>query len=149
VERLSGNSLRGSDRKFLGSAKRPKWCPFVPFGRLVRPRNGAYSEFPDSLSTLDFSHLAARQSASVRFPWMPFRLFACRCRRSTRKKSPMPSQADIASSLKRQRRRSRRTGQDGGPRGRLSDSANGARSDGLALSGRLRAPSPRGDRGTS
>src|SRR5215216_889473 len=49
-ERLSGNSLRGSDRAFLGSARRPKWYPFAPFRRLVRARNGASSEFPDSLS---------------------------------------------------------------------------------------------------
>ena len=49
VERLSGNSLRGSDRAFFGSAKRPKWCPFVPFRMLVKPRNGALSGFPDSL----------------------------------------------------------------------------------------------------
>src|SRR5215217_8798768 len=50
VERLSGNSLRGSDRAFLGSARRPKWYPFAPFRRLVRARNGASSGFPDSLS---------------------------------------------------------------------------------------------------
>src|SRR5215203_1424080 len=50
AERLSGNSLRGSDRAFLGSARCPKWCPFAPFRRLVRPFNGAYSEFPETVS---------------------------------------------------------------------------------------------------
>src|SRR5215217_8400296 len=49
VERLSGKSLCGSNGTFLGSAKRPKRCRFAPFCRLKGPRNGACSEFPDSL----------------------------------------------------------------------------------------------------
>ena len=40
--------------------------PFASFRRLVVPRNGAYAEFPDGLSTLDFSHLAAWQTASLK-----------------------------------------------------------------------------------
>ena len=59
VERLSGKSLCGSDRASFGGTKRQKRCSFAPIRRLVGPRNGAYSEFPDSLSTLDFSHLGA------------------------------------------------------------------------------------------
>ena len=35
----------------------PNRCPFAPFCGLVGSCNKAYSEFPDSLSTLDFSHL--------------------------------------------------------------------------------------------
>jgi hypothetical protein len=81
-----------------------RWRFCTPFRGLVGDQNGAYSEFPDSLSTLDFSHLAARQSASLRFPWMPVRLFACRCRRPTRKKSPKPSRAEIAPSRAHERR---------------------------------------------
>jgi hypothetical protein len=55
------------------------------------------SEFLDSLSTLDFSHWAAMQTASLQVPRMPLRLFAGRCRYPTRKKSPKPSRAEIAS----------------------------------------------------
>jgi hypothetical protein len=49
VERLSGKSLCGADRAYFGSAKRPKGYLFAPFCRLRGPRNGASSEFPDSL----------------------------------------------------------------------------------------------------
>jgi carbonic anhydrase len=49
VERLSGNSLSGADRALFGSAKRSRWGYFASFHRLVVPRIGAYSEFPDSL----------------------------------------------------------------------------------------------------
>ena len=49
VERLSGKSLCGSNGVFFGSAKGPKRCPFAPFCGIKRPRNGARSDFPDSL----------------------------------------------------------------------------------------------------
>src|SRR5215203_626024 len=39
----------------------PKRCSFAPFRRLVGPCNGADWEFPDSLSTLDFSHLLPKR----------------------------------------------------------------------------------------
>ncbi len=47
---------------------------------------------------LDFSHWAARQTASLRVPRMPIRFLAGRCRRPTRKKSPKPPRAEIAPS---------------------------------------------------
>ena len=49
VERPSGKYLDGLDRVFLGSAKDRKVRYFAPLGRLAGPRNGVYSEFPDSL----------------------------------------------------------------------------------------------------
>src|SRR5215217_1285980 len=48
--RLSGKYLNGSDRAFLGSAERRKLRHFAPSCGLLGPRNGARSEFPDSLS---------------------------------------------------------------------------------------------------
>jgi hypothetical protein len=50
-QRLSGKSLCGADRALFGSAKRPQWGYFASSHRLMVPRIGAYSEFPDSLST--------------------------------------------------------------------------------------------------
>ena len=49
LERLSGKSLCGSNGAFFGSAKRPKRCHFAPLCRLKGPRNGARSDFPDTL----------------------------------------------------------------------------------------------------
>src|SRR5215204_7568549 len=51
-----------------------------------------------TVSPLDFSHWVAMQTASLQVPRMPLRLFAGRCRYPTRKKSPKPSRAEIASS---------------------------------------------------
>src|SRR5215204_6188201 len=48
--RLSGKYLNRSDRAFLGSAERRKLRHFAPSCGLLGPRNGARSEFPDSLS---------------------------------------------------------------------------------------------------
>src|SRR5215203_406196 len=45
--------------------------PFALFRRLVGPRNGAYSEFPDSFSTLDFSHLATKGVGYARHRNLP------------------------------------------------------------------------------
>src|SRR5215203_3138692 len=50
LERLSGKYPNGSDRAFLGSTERRKLCHFAPSCGLLGPRNGARSEFPDSLS---------------------------------------------------------------------------------------------------
>jgi hypothetical protein len=50
LERLSGKYLNGSDRAFLDSAERRKCAISPPRVRaLLGPRNGARSEFPDSL----------------------------------------------------------------------------------------------------
>jgi hypothetical protein len=59
LERLSGNSQCGSDVASFGGAKRPKWCSLAPFRTLAGPCNGAYSEFPDSLSSSTLSIQAA------------------------------------------------------------------------------------------
>src|SRR5215218_10501205 len=45
------------------------------------------SDFPDSLSTLDFSHLAAWQTASLKGSMGTPETFSGRCARATRKKS--------------------------------------------------------------
>src|SRR5215212_4886221 len=71
LQRLSGKSLCGSDRASFGGTKCRKRGPLAPFLRLVVPRNGAYSEFPDSLYTLDFSHL--NQTGLCRSPPIPFK----------------------------------------------------------------------------
>jgi len=104
-QRLSGKSLCGSNGAFFGSAKRLIRYHFAPLCRLKGPRNGARSDFPDSLSTLDFSHWAVQQTALLWVPRMPLRLFAGRCRRPTRKNSPKPSQALKSPLLRRTSRR--------------------------------------------
>src|SRR5215203_384372 len=50
--------------------------PFAPFRRLVRPRNGAYSEFPDGLSEkLSEKSLRCPKRVPTRLPNRPVRPF--------------------------------------------------------------------------
>jgi hypothetical protein len=58
-ERLSGKYLNGSDRAFLGSAEGRKLLHFAPSFGLLGPRNGARSEFPDSLRTVILGNWAS------------------------------------------------------------------------------------------
>src|SRR5215217_8547733 len=93
LERLSGKSERAPFRGPFSLHNGAKWHLF---GRFALPKKApfdSHNDFPDSLSTLDFSHWAVQQTALLWVPRMPLRLFAGRCRRPTRKNSPKPSQA--------------------------------------------------------
>jgi hypothetical protein len=87
-------------------------------------------KFAERPFQLDYSHWAARQTPSLRFPWMPVRLLASRCRRQICKKLSKPSRPKSPPLVRA------RGGRGTAPQERLSDPGNRTRSHGLVLSGR-------------
>src|SRR5215204_4766439 len=91
LERLSGKYLNGSDRAFLGRAERRKLCHFAPSCGLLGPRNGARSEFPDSLSR--------KLADQARFPTPRYRIriraHECGCPRRTHAGRPIAENISV------------------------------------------------------
>jgi hypothetical protein len=94
-------------------------------------RNPLKRKFAEEPSQLDSSHWAARQTPSLRFPRMPVRLLAGRCRRQRPATSHRNLHGPKSPPLVRTR-----GGRGAAPQERLSDAGNRPRSHGLVLSGR-------------